>query len=261
MENRTIIWNEADVGSFENWIWYNTTKDGGSIDISSYREDYIIRIGFQYIGINGAKLNIDDIGLYGCHNTNPPIVNANGPYYGYVGDEIPFYGNVTGGEPGYKWNWDFGDGGQSNQRNPTHIYQNVGNYSVSLEVSDGTKASNSDETTAYIMNMSKVPELVIKNITGPLGIHATIANQGCVDANDVCWQIHFTGGPTNHIQECTMGSIPCIHRCCCCEIRSELFMGFGLVHINLFVDAMNMQRINKVCTAIMFGNYVFPISD
>jgi hypothetical protein len=261
MQNFSIIWSEEDIGSFENWIWYNTTKEGNSLDISSYRENQIIRIGFQYSGCNGAKLNIDDIGVYGRRNTNLPIVDAGGPYYGYVGEEIIFYGNVSGGEPGYKWNWDFGDGGQSSQKNPTHVYDRVGNYSVSLDVTDKSDASSSDVTIAHIMNMSKIPELVIVNITGLVGLHATISNQGCIDAYNVEWEIHFTGGSLNNIEECTTGKIDCIHRCCCCKIGSELFMGFGIVKIDILVDATNMQRINKQVTAVMFGNYVYPFSD
>ena len=35
------------------------------------------------------------------------------------------------------WVWDFGDGGTSNQPNPSHFYSQPGNYMVSLTVSDG----------------------------------------------------------------------------------------------------------------------------
>jgi PKD repeat protein len=36
------------------------------------------------------------------------------------------------------WLWDFGDGGTSNQQNPTHEYLNDGPYTVKLTISDGT---------------------------------------------------------------------------------------------------------------------------
>lgn len=35
------------------------------------------------------------------------------------------------------WYWEFGDGGTSGQKNPSHPYQDTGTYSVSLTISDG----------------------------------------------------------------------------------------------------------------------------
>ncbi|GMQ35316.1 hypothetical protein Ataiwa_35890 [Algoriphagus taiwanensis] len=34
------------------------------------------------------------------------------------------------------WNWDFGDGGSSNQQNPTHIYEKKGTYTITLTTID-----------------------------------------------------------------------------------------------------------------------------
>lgn len=36
------------------------------------------------------------------------------------------------------WRWDFGDGGFSNEKYPDHLYTQTGNFTVTLEVSDGT---------------------------------------------------------------------------------------------------------------------------
>ena len=46
-------------------------------------------------------------------------------------------GDVTG------WSWTFGDGGSSTQPNPVHVYQQNGDYTVSLTVS-GPEGSDSD---------------------------------------------------------------------------------------------------------------------
>jgi len=46
------------------------------------------------------------------------------------------------------WNWDFGDGGSSNMRNPVHTYADYGTHRVILEVT--TKQGCTDIDTAYI---------------------------------------------------------------------------------------------------------------
>jgi PKD repeat protein len=52
-------------------------------------------------------------------------------------------GNVTG------WSWTFGDSGTGTEQNPSHTYQSVGNYTVSLEVS-GPDGSDTEVKSDYI---------------------------------------------------------------------------------------------------------------
>jgi PKD repeat protein len=54
----------------------------------------------------------------------------------------------SGGSP-TGWVWDFGDGGSSTERDPTHIYQFAGTYSVKLTASNGA-GSNSVTKLGYI---------------------------------------------------------------------------------------------------------------
>ncbi|RLF38321.1 MAG: hypothetical protein DRN00_04490 [Thermoplasmata archaeon] len=76
--------------------------------------------------------------------------DANGPYYGKVGEEIQFYGDAYGGTPPYSWHWDFGDGASSNERNPKHAYWKEGTYTVTLTVTDGKGISSTDTTKAIV---------------------------------------------------------------------------------------------------------------
>ncbi len=52
------------------------------------------------------------------------------------GVTVTFTTTVTGGTPPYTYQWDFGDGGQSNAANPTHTYPSNGTYTVSVTVTD-----------------------------------------------------------------------------------------------------------------------------
>ena len=48
------------------------------------------------------------------------------------------------------WLWDFGDGSQSTQQNPLHVYNNSGNYSVTLKVTNDKGCFSVRTKTAYI---------------------------------------------------------------------------------------------------------------
>jgi hypothetical protein len=76
--------------------------------------------------------------------------DANGPYYGAVGEDIQFHGEATGGQPPYEWFWKFGDGNTSNEQNPVHAYAEVGFYKVTLTVTDNLGDSDKDKTNATI---------------------------------------------------------------------------------------------------------------
>ncbi|HWQ64088.1 MAG TPA: PKD domain-containing protein [Methanospirillum sp.] len=68
-------------------------------------------------------------------------------------------GLVTG------WNWDLGDGSISTNKNPTHIYQSEGTYSVNLHVS-GPDGENSTTTVIRVSPHEKASEkLEMKNQT------------------------------------------------------------------------------------------------
>lgn len=59
-----------------------------------------------------------------------------------------FFTDISIGYP-ETWQWDFGDGYTSDQQNPTHIYENVGTYSVTLTVT-GATGSSSVTKNAYV---------------------------------------------------------------------------------------------------------------
>ena len=47
------------------------------------------------------------------------------------------------------WNWSFGDGMTSNEQNPSHTYNNLGSYTVTLSVT-GPEGSDTVTKTDYI---------------------------------------------------------------------------------------------------------------
>jgi PKD repeat protein len=48
------------------------------------------------------------------------------------------------------WHWSFGDGLESNERNPVHTYADPGHYDVSLTVTDNNGATNTKTRRADV---------------------------------------------------------------------------------------------------------------
>ncbi|UCD13726.1 MAG: PKD domain-containing protein, partial [Thermoplasmatales archaeon] len=76
--------------------------------------------------------------------------DANGPYDGTICEPIEFSGSASGGASPYKWYWRFGDGGTSTQQYPSHQYDDTGNYTVKLTVTDDWGYTDDDVTWAIV---------------------------------------------------------------------------------------------------------------
>ena len=95
---------------------------------------------------------------------NPPVADAGGPYMSTAVDPVNFDSSGSHDPDGtiVEYVWDFGDGGNSTEANPTHVYTLQGNYTVTLTVVDNDDAT----VTAYTWcNVSPRPPLA--NANGP----------------------------------------------------------------------------------------------
>jgi len=92
-------------------------------------------------------------------------VDANGPYYGLVDTPLQFMSTSKGGYPPYSWYWDFGDGETSDEENPYHTFENEGNYTVTVTITDNTGNQSTDTTFAWIQIINNPPTK--PSISGP----------------------------------------------------------------------------------------------
>jgi PKD repeat protein len=80
--------------------------------------------------------------------------------------------NATG------WNWNFGDGANSNLRNPVHVYAAAGNYTVNLIASNGNGtnsklASIAVQKSIPIITWSKPADIVYGTVLGSTQLNAS----------------------------------------------------------------------------------------
>jgi uncharacterized repeat protein (TIGR02543 family) len=96
----------------------------------------------------------------GSSQTNQnPSAEANGPYSGFINEEITFDGSGSTDDAGIitNYTWDFGDSATGYGVNPMHVYSTYGEYIVILTVTDDDGATDTDETTALISQPNRPP--------------------------------------------------------------------------------------------------------
>lgn len=120
----------------------------------NYREGEIVVHRYDYGGEFEAVLTVDDQrGLESSqdHDTvnvfinRPPEVFFEMPFVTCVGDTITFDGSMTydpdGGDLLYEW--DFGDGSIARSKEGEHVFNEIGQYEVTLTVDDNEGLDNS----------------------------------------------------------------------------------------------------------------------
>lgn len=93
------------------------------------------------------------------------------------------------------WAWDFGDGGNSTQQNPSHIYQNAGSYTVQL-IATNSHGSDTETKNNYIQ-VSQAGDAPVAAFTAnptsgtaPLNVNFTDQSTN----NPTSWQWNFGDG-------------------------------------------------------------------
>ena len=132
------------------------------------------------------------------------IADANGPYYGAVGEPITFSGSADSGAPPYDFNWDFGDGSSSNEQNPTHTYDTANpdeGYEVVLYVTDDEGNTDFDRTTAYISASSGTPSANAHGpYTGVVDSEISFSGSAFGGTPPYSWEWNFGDGATSDEQ-------------------------------------------------------------
>jgi PKD repeat protein len=148
----------------------------------------------SYVG----KLGAGRINAYRAVNSGggpgaPVAAFAGSPVSGCAALTVNFTDQSTGEVS--SWSWTFGDGGTSNDQNPTHIYTAAGTYQVALTV---TGPGGSDtETKANYITVSTTPAAEFS--ASPVSVNAplTVAFTDQSTGNPTSWSWDFGDGATS----------------------------------------------------------------
>lgn len=109
------------------------------------------------------------IGVGGCNSLpgtcEPVIVPPPTAQFSHEDDlyDVSFFDQTNGA---VQWNWNFGDGSNSNAQNPLHTYPGSGTYTVVLNISNATGCTNSVIEVIEIMDEIVVPNVITPNGDG-----------------------------------------------------------------------------------------------
>jgi PKD repeat protein len=123
--------------------------------------DKSITAHFNREGGGGGPIPPSDSG-----GDSNPTADANGPYYGFPGEEIQFNGseshdNDENGQTIERYDWKFFDGDEwhnDSGATPTYTYTEIGQYTVTLRVYDDEDQSDENTTTVIITQANNPPQ-------------------------------------------------------------------------------------------------------
>ena len=145
---RYVTFTDLSANSPTNWVW---EFGDGSVGTSA-KPDHI----YQKTGVYDVTLTASNPAVTNSRTKNQYITVLNIPRSDFVADKTrggaPMSVQFTDkslGEP-TSWNWDFGDGATSTDKNPTHTYTTLGTYTVALTVSN-TNGKDTTSKEGYIV--------------------------------------------------------------------------------------------------------------
>jgi len=149
--------DDAD-GKIVEYRWDFGDESGyyhGENQVHTYSETGMFLITLSVTDNEGVEDTASTLCSVSSQVNIAPVVNLNGPYEGNVETPVRFNSSGTydtdGTIIGYRW--DFGDGSEYNYgENPSHTYSRIGNYYVTLQVTDTDGASATATTMCTIFD-------------------------------------------------------------------------------------------------------------
>jgi len=209
--------------------------------VHEYRTEGTYTVTFTVRDLNGNTAT--DTAEVTVNGIEELTIILGGSIHVAQGDEVDFSATVTGGKSPYTYQWNFGDGIISNEKSPSHIYENSGTYTATLTVTDGNNVQKSKTQTVTVGQVD-TSEVEITNVRAGLLLSATVDSDSQVAwAIDVEGNVFFGG----HADGTASGIT---------KIRLPFTIGFGTVDITIVAGTASEHY-----SATMFGPFLFNLQE
>jgi len=128
--------------------------------------------------------------------TNPPVTDFSTAIPGGIGHTtVPFRDGSTGSP--FLWYWDFGDGGNSIEQNPTHSYLLPGSFTVNLTTwNAGGPNSRVKQNYIIVISPVPIPFFIVNTNSGTAPLTAQFTDKSTGDVQE--WNWSFGDGDTTN---------------------------------------------------------------
>ncbi len=203
------------------WIRYLKFDQGGNvidanpatsqIDAFPFSEAPIAPVAFE-VGVDGMLYYVDYFTKqvqrlrYNSGNQAPVITTASAtPTSGNNSPlTVAFTGNATDpNNNSLAYTWNFGDGNQANGKNVNHTYQNKGQYTATLQVSDGSLTTVSAPIKIVVGQVPVIQSTSpANNSTFRAGdtvtLSAVVTDDGPITGSNYNWNVRFIHNAHTH---------------------------------------------------------------
>ena len=154
--------------SIESYTWDfgdgNVTVTSSPSIVHTYIQNGTYTVSLTVNGTRAGEVVVDTIvktNYIEVYDTQPTANFYAEPTSGSAPLTVSFYDNSTSYDGIVAWEWDFGDGTNSTERNPTHTYTEAGTYTVKLTVIE----TDGDTDMCIKENCITVEEIAVPTVT------------------------------------------------------------------------------------------------
>jgi len=185
-----VTFTDLSANSPTNWVW----DFGDGSTGTGPKPDHVYRA----IGVYDVTLIASNPDQSNSLTRNQYITVLNIPHAEFVADKTRgsaplavHFIDQSGGAP-TSWNWDFGDGETTIEKNPVHTYTSLGTYTVTLTVSNVNGQDTATKTNFIETTLAPVADFKADRQVGkaPFVVQFTDLSKG----NPTSWQWDFGDG-------------------------------------------------------------------
>jgi len=199
-----VLFTDTSTGSPTAWSW--NFGDGGSATTQnpthnySTAGNYTVTLTVSNSAGNNTTTKSNYITAVSTTGTKPVLNYWGSPRSGTAPLTVTFKDNSTGSPTA--WNWSFGDGTYSTEKNPKHTYTAAGSYTISLTASNAAGSSTSTKLNYITVtgNASQTPVAAFSasptSGNSPLNVTFTDSSTGSPTA----WSWSFGDGTSSTSQ-------------------------------------------------------------
>ena len=187
----------------DTWFW--DFGDGNTSTAQNPVHNYLTTGTFT------VTLTVEDT-VTGCQDQATAVVNVSIPSAAF--NAAPTFGcgpltvNFTDASTANLaaitgWAWDFGDGGTSNQQNPTYTYQTPGIYTVTLTITDANGCTSTVTQNNLVQVIGPDVNFGADTLAGCLGLTVNFTDSTVFGAPITGWSWDFGDGNTSNQQNPT----------------------------------------------------------